>query len=325
MKDLLHLSQSELAELGIVEWGYTTETVPRTFEQFKRWLPGNAEKLPFLSLDKNIAYRSDLKVWWPEAKSALVFLFSYAPAKKALLEAKEYRVAGYTLGFDGEDYHGVMKERLHHIGRKLQEKYALEFKHSHDTEPILERDLAYRAGVGWFGKNALIINRQLGSYFVLGSLILDTELPLASGEVSPDHCGQCRACVDACPTEAIDPVTRSVKASQCISTWTIEDRSADTPAPLGLEKARGEVFGCDICQDVCPWNQKSLPQVTAELGPGAKKWLQWFSRPYEAMASEILSFTNRGYLRETEGSVFGRPGRPSLLRTLSFWLKNPPR
>lgn len=323
MKDLLHISAKELAELGIVDWGYTQETIPRTFKAFQEWLPANVETLPFLIKGKNLDYRSDLKVWWPEAKSALVFLFTYAPAKKALLEQKQYSVAGYALGFDGEDYHPVMKERLHTIGRRLQEGRALLFKHSHDTEPIMERDLAYRAGLGWFGKNSLMISRQQGSYFMIGSLILDTELPLATGSVSQDHCGSCRACIDACPTQAINVETRTLVASKCISTWTIEDRSAETPAPEGTVNSRGEVFGCDICQDVCPWNHKALTTVIPHLESKAQRWLAWFNRGPEAVAQDILGMTNRAYLRFMETTPFGRPGRPSILRTLSFWMRKP--
>lgn len=321
MKDFLHISAAELTELGIVDWGYTSETVPRTFDKFKNWLPENGAKLPFMALEKNVNYRSDLKAWWPHARSAVVFLFSYAPAKKALLEEKQFRVAGYALGFDGEDYHTVMKERLHLIGRKLQEKYPLQFRHSHDTEAILERDLAYRSGLGWFGKNALLINRQHGSYFMLGSLIFDQELALETGSLSADHCGQCRACIDACPTDAINVETRTVVASKCISTWTIEDRSAETPAPLGMEKGRGEVFGCDICQDVCPWNQKPIAHIKPQLGARAREWLKWFDRPYDVIANDVLPLTNRAFLRLTAGTALGRPGRPSFIRTLSFWMK----
>ena len=321
MKDLLHIKASELEALGIVEWGYTSEMKPRSFDKFETWLKTNGAELVFLLPEKNRRYRSDLREWWPEARSALVFLFSYAPAKKALLDERQYKVAGYALGFDGADYHPVMKQRLHVIGRRLQEGSQLQFKHSHDTEPILERDLAQRAGLGWFGKNSLMINRQLGSYFMLGSLILDRELALEVPAASLDHCGSCHACVDACPTQAIDPDTRTITAGQCISTWTIEDRRSDTAAPRGLEAARGELFGCDICQDVCPWNHKGLAAVVPALGARAREWLAWFKRPSSEIAGEVMPLTNRGFLRLMEGTPFGRPGRPSLLRTLSFWIK----
>ncbi len=321
MRDLLHIPAAELAALGIVEWGYTSETKPRSFDRFSAWLPANGAALPFLLPEKNSAYRSDVKVWWPEARSALVFLFSYAPAKKVLLTEGQHKVAGYALGFDGKDYHPILKERLGTVAKRLQGQIPLQWKHTHDTEPVLERDLAHRAGLGWFGKNAMLIHRQQGSYFMIGSLILDRELPLPPAEVSADHCGSCRACVDACPTAAIDPETRTLKASACLSAWTIEERDAATPAPAGTDKSRGEVFGCDICQDVCPWNQKPLERVEGVLGEGARRWLKWFHREPGEVAGDVAWMTNRGFLRFLEGTPFGRPGRPALLRTLAFWMK----
>ena len=323
MKDLFHIPAARLRELGVVDWGYTTETVPRSAARFNDWLALNKESLPFLAQGRAAEFRQDLKVWWPEAQAALVFLFSYAPAKKALLAENDTRVAGYALGFDGLDYHPVMKARLATIAADLQAQVPFNWKHTHDTEPVLERDLAHRSGLGWFGKNAMHISRQHGSYHLIGGMVLDRALPLDVGTPVPDHCGSCRACVDACPTDAIDPVARTIIARQCISTWTIEERSMDVASPAGLEKARGEVFGCDICQDVCPWNHKALGAVGSSLGEGARRWRDFFRLSHGEIAGRLAWMTNRGYLRFTEGSPFGRPGRPALLRTLAFWMKRP--
>lgn len=321
MKNLLHIEASNLTALGVVDWGYTEEMQPHSFERFSEWLPANQEALPFLTKGKNLHYRSDLQAFWPKARSSLVFLFSYAPAKKTLKAEGHTRVAGYSLGFDGRDYHGILKARLTEIASLLQTQQMFSWKHSHDTEAILERDLAYRAGLGWFGKNSMLISRQHGSYFMLGSLVLDQTLPIEIRPSSADHCGSCNACVEACPTGAIDPQTRTLKVKDCLSTWTIEDRSAHTPAPLGTEGARGEIFGCDICQDVCPWNGKPLEGIAPHLGANAQKWLHWFSRDAGEIAVQVAWMTNRGFLRLMEGTPFGRPGRSSFLRTLAFWMK----
>lgn len=321
MKDLLHIPAARLRELGVVDWGYTNETKPRSAIRFLDWLEINRGTLPFLASGKAAEYREDLKVWWPEAHSALVFLFNYAPAKKSLLESGDTKVAGYTLAFDGFDYHPVMKARLGIIAQELQKEIPLNWKHTHDTEPVLERDLAHRAGLGWFGKNAMHISRQHGSYHMIGCLVLDRLLELSAGTTVMDHCGTCRACVDACPTDAINPETRTITAAKCISTWTIEDRSADIPAPAGLENARGEVFGCDICQDVCPWNHKALTGVAASLSEGGKRWRDYFRMEPGELAVNFSWMTNRGFLRFFEGTPFGRPGRPSMLRTLAFWMR----
>ncbi|MBY0516801.1 MAG: DUF1730 domain-containing protein [Bacteriovoracaceae bacterium] len=321
MKNLFHIEASELSDLGVVDWGYTDQTQPTSFATFEKWLPENGAALPFLAVSKNVKYRSNLNEWWPKAQSAIVFHFSYAPAKKALLDEKLYQVAGYSLGFEGRDYHEWMKDRLHTIAARLKTKIDFEFRHSHDTEAILERDLSFRAGLGWVGKNSMLISRQHGSYFLIGALILDRKIDLTLNSLSLDHCGTCRACIDACPTKAIDLESRTIKAKDCISTWTIEDRSAETPAPMGMETARGEIFGCDICQDVCPWNQKLLPSVTAFLSGPAKNWVKWFKRDLEVIAFEVSQLTNRGYLRLMKNTVYSRPGRLSFLRTIAFWMR----
>ncbi len=321
MKDLFHISQSELAELGIVAWGYTDVMTPESYERFERWLPQNSESLPFLATEKNVHYRSNVAAWWPEAKSALVFLFSYAPTKKFLIEKNSYRVAGYTLGFEGEDYHIVMKARLHKIADRLKEKLDFNFRHTHDAEAVLERDLAYRAGLGWFGKNSMLISREQGSYFMIGSLIFDRPLALSRTSFSPDHCGTCRACADACPTQAIDLETRTLIAKDCLSTSTIEARKVETPAPKGSESGREELFGCDICQDVCPWNQKLMQSTLPKFSSKAQQWLNWFERDLGEIAVQVAWVTNRAFLRLMEGTPFGRPGRQAFLRTVNFWWK----
>ena len=321
MKDLLNISADTLRSLGIVDWGYTTETLPRSFTAFEAWAQDAKEHLPFLVKDKASVYRSDLKAWYPEAQSALVFLFSYAPTKKAMHKENFHRVAAYALGFDGEDYHPVIKKRLNEIAEILQREHSFGWKFTHDTEPVLERDLAFRAGLGWFGKNSMMINRQHGSYFIIGSLILNKKLPLNNPLADSDHCGQCKLCVDACPTDAIDPVTRTIKVKDCISTWTIEDRKDESGAPHGTENARGEIFGCDIIEDVCPWNGTPLDKIAPLMSAKARKWMDFFSRDFGEIAVQFSWITNRGFLRFMEGTVFARPGRPAFLRTLAFWMK----
>lgn len=321
MKDLLHIPSDELAQLGIVEWGYTCKTKPLSFERFSSWLEKNKGVLPFLESEKNIHYRSNLNAYWPHAKSAIVFLFSYTPTKKAMNLEKFHRVAAYTLGFEGRDYHELMKANLHAIAHKLQTQYNFEFRHSHDTEAVLERDLAHRAGLGWFGKNAMMIHRTHGSYFMIGSLLFDRTWELEDGKPTPDHCGTCRSCVDACPTDAIDPETRTIKVKDCLSTWTIEERDENILAPKGSEKGREEIFGCDICQDVCPWNNKPLENTTPYMAEKSRQWMKFFQQDLTTIATEISQLTNRGFLRFVEGTPYGRPGRKAFLRTLSFWIK----
>jgi epoxyqueuosine reductase len=310
------LDNNLLKELGVLDWGYTEDSIPHSLAHFESWTE-NSQHNPLQYLnDHRKDLRRDLKLVFPEFQSALVFLFSYQEAKKWMLEQNLHSVAAYTLGFEGEDYHRAIKEKLNKIVTSLAIP-DLKVFHSLDAQPILERDLAYRAGLGWFGKNSMMINQKEGSYFIIGSLLLNQQLPITSGAIDVDHCGQCTACADACPTNAINVTTRTIEASQCISTFTIEIFKA-AEAPDGFEKSRGEIFGCDICQDVCPWNRKPLARVIGKLK--LKESLsfvtEWFFEwPKEKLYQFIANETNRGFRKKLFGTPFDRPGKEG-------WLKN---
>jgi epoxyqueuosine reductase len=319
MKPLLTLDPSELKRLGIVDWGYTEDLKARSFQAFSHWLKEHHEALPYLGTQQSIYNRENIKHWFSEAAGALVFLFDYTPAKK---ESTDFpKVAGYALGFEGLDYHDVLAPRLHEIASHLG---LTNYKLSLDTQPILERDLAYRAGLGWFGKNAMLISPKHGSYFIIAALIVSTPLSLEVAGVEIDHCGNCTACVEACPTQAIDPVKRTIIAQRCISTWTIEDRREDTPAIAGYENSRGEIFGCDICQDVCPWNRKPLDRAIGYLSERAQFWREWYHQPTRTILESIQSLSGRALQRFMQGTPFMRPSKKTLIRALEFWIKRGP-
>lgn len=317
------ISSELLKELQIVDWGYTEEPRPRSFSRFDSWVSeGNEGALSYLS-DHRKEIREDLRKLYPSFESAVVFLFSYRPAKKWLIENHRHEIASYALGFGGEDYHYSVKRSLQKILEVLQsETQNLEGFLTLDTQPVLERDLAFRAGLGWFGKNSMLISRSEGSYFIIGSLLLNQKLPLASKPIETDHCGQCRACVDACPTLAIDENTRTLKADKCISTFTIE-LMKDAPAPVGMENARGEVFGCDICQDVCPWNTKPLGRTTGSL---SFERFPSVGMIFTKTPVELLHFfeaeSGRGIQKHLEGTALSRPGKKGWLKNLKFVTSN---
>lgn len=326
MKPLLNLTTDTLRSLGIVDWGYTEESIPQTYNHYENWIEANqAAPLGYLT-DHRKDLRRNLKNVYPEFQSALVFLFSYQEAKKWLLNQNKHEVAAYTLGFEGEDYHFALKERLDSIFTKLKTSHPhLERFISLDTQPILERDLALRAGLGWFGKNSMLINQKEGSYFIIGSLLLNQKLEINSLKIDIDHCGQCTACIDACPTEAIDPEARTLMASKCISTFTIEIFK-DEKAPDGFGKSRGEIFGCDICQDVCPWNRKPLDRVEATLKikeslSFLKTWL--FEMPKVDFLKLVNSESNRSFKKKLQGTAFDRPGKEGWLKNLKAHLTRP--
>ncbi|MBK8266824.1 MAG: tRNA epoxyqueuosine(34) reductase QueG [Planctomycetes bacterium] len=196
-------------------------------------------------LHRHTASRVDVRAWLPWAKSVIVVALNYrqpAPAKPD--DMPRGRVAMYAWG---EDYHVVLRERLEALAAALQNDVGGQFQVCVDTSAILERELAMAAGVGWIGKNTMVMHEELGSYFFLGEII--TDLELAPDAPSLDHCGTCTRCLDACPTQAfIAPY--QMDASRCIFYLTIEHRSAINPALSA--KMDDWVFGCDVCQDVCP-------------------------------------------------------------------------
>ena len=318
MKDLLNLSQGTLKSLGILDWGYSEESLPHSMNHYEAWVKQDLHgPLSYLS-DHRKDLRSDIKKIFPEFQSALVFLFSYQEAKKWLLDHNQHEVAAYSLGFEGQDYHVILKEKLNSIYQTLKESNP-ELKHfvALDAQPVLERDLAMRSGLGWFGKNAMLIHQKEGSYFIIGSLLLNQKLNLELPQLDIDHCGQCTACIEACPTKAIDGESRTVIASQCISTYTIEIFK-EAEAPKGFDQSRGEFFGCDICQDVCPWNRKPLARVIGTLNLPEKflflkEW--FFSLPIRDLIQIIEKESNRGLKRKLSGTPFDRPGKEG-------WLKN---
>lgn len=318
MKQLLHVPQSFLTSLGVLDWGYTEDPIPKSLGHYEQWVnEGREGPLRYLS-DNRRDLRRDIRKVYPDFQSALVFIFSYQSTKKWMLDNNRHEVAAYTLGFEGEDYHFFLKRRLDEIFQKLKATNSdLESFIALDTQPVLERDLAHRAGLGWFGKNSMLINQKEGSYFIIGSLLLNQKLSIGPYKIDIDHCGQCNACVEACPTQAIDGQSRTLLADLCISTFTIEIfKDADPPA--GFDKSRGEIFGCDICQDVCPWNKKPLIRVEGllNLRPDFSFLKEWFYEwPRQRLKSLMMLESNRGLRKKLFGTPFDRPGKEG-------WLKN---
>ncbi|SEP99923.1 tRNA epoxyqueuosine(34) reductase QueG [Neolewinella agarilytica] len=189
----------------------------------------------------------------PGAKSVVSLLYNYFPEDdRPSQEAPKISRYAY-----GEDYHKVVRAKLREVVQRVEESIGspIDGRVFVDSAPVLERDWARRAGVGWTGKNTLLINPKAGSYFFLAEIISD--LNLAPDQEIKDYCGTCTACIDACPTEAISPEGYLLDGSKCISYLTIELREAIPEEFAG--RMEGWAFGCDICQEVCPWNRFSSP------------------------------------------------------------------
>ncbi|MFQ5461522.1 MAG: tRNA epoxyqueuosine(34) reductase QueG [Phycisphaerae bacterium] len=226
----------------------------------RQWLEsGKAGTMAYLR--RYLQQRLDPTILLPGAQSVILFSLSYhqpRPPDPTADDAARGRVAMYAWG---DDYHKIMKRKIFRIADALREQWPDQFeaKVCVDTAPLLEREWAAIAGIGWIGKNTLVLNERDGSYFFLGALV--TTLALPPDEPAVDHCGTCTACLDACPTNAF-PAPYQMDASRCISYLTIEHHG-DIDA--SLKPAMGDwLFGCDICQEVCPHN-RNAPH-TRELG-----------------------------------------------------------
>ncbi len=223
-------------------------------------------------------------------------------------------IARYAVG---RDYHDVFEERLDELGAQIAALAPeARMKRYVDYGPVLERDHAQRAGLGWIGKNTMLIDPHLGSYLMLGELLTDLELP-PDGPFVADRCGTCRRCLDACPTDAILD-GRVVDARRCISYLTIELRG---PIPLELRPALGgRVFGCDICQEVCPWNGEAATPARSPFEPvpgqatAPSGMIDW--------ARALLGLSSDAFRSRYRGTAFARPGREGLLRNLAVGLGN---
>lgn len=320
-----------LKKYGVADFGYTEESAPQSLDFYNKWIDQGAHKpLHYLEGERQVK-RQDLKNHWSDFQSALVFLFSYHPTHFELQELVKndpryngLKVASYTLGFEGHDYHDLLRENLESIGEQLKTDYQLEYKLTLDTHPVLERDLAMRAGLGWFGKNSMLINRHEGSFFIIGSLLLNKKLSIEVKAMETDHCGQCTRCIDACPTEAIEPLTRTIVAQDCISTFTIEQFKIDSIPSAKMNLTSGAIFGCDICQDVCPWNKRvDRRQKFSRINwsESQKKILDFFMlRPVNGLHQELEKMSGGEFERLFDKTSFSRSGKRGLLKNIRLYL-----
>ncbi len=255
MFELTRLVKEEARSLGFELVGVTTPDPPPHLPVYLNWLEmGRHGSMHYLADEKARTRRGEPREILPECKSILVLGTRYPAPEPNLMNAAEGlrgRVAAYAWG---EDYHRVLPQRMLKLAAFIESQVGHPVPHRWytDTGPILERELAQRAGLGWIGKNTCLINPREGSYFLLSEILLGIELE-PDEPVRTDHCGTCTRCIDACPTACILP-DRTLDARRCISYLTIELKDDIDPE---LRPLLGQwVFGCDICQAVCPWNQR---------------------------------------------------------------------
>jgi epoxyqueuosine reductase len=314
------LIRQRAREMGFSACGFTTAAPPEHFSIFEQWIASGCHAdMGYLSDERARQARADPVRLLPSARSILVLASPHPPPVNVADAPLQGYVAAYALG---DDYHDVLKGRLQVLCEFLDSLAGRRLAHRAftDTGPVLERELASRAGLGWIGRNSMLIHPELGSFFFLSEILTELALP-PDAPFSADRCGTCDRCRQACPAGCILP-DRTIDSRRCISYLTIEHRG---PIAGELRESIGRcVFGCDACQTACPWNRKAaspaegpfLPRahfpirdMTAELALSEAEWSGLFHR------SALRRIGRAGYLRNlliALGNTRGGEAEPAL-------------
>lgn len=295
-------------------------------EEYHRWVSrGRAGSMCYLT-DRRADVRQDPRKLLPGARSIVCVGRLYNTPHPAVADDYAGWISRYAWG---EDYHAVLRRDLELLAARMAEVSGpFEYKICVDTAPLLERSYARLAGLGWIGRNACLIHQGAGSWFFLGELI--ASLDLAPGSPPPDRCGTCTRCIDACPTQALVPLPSArfeLDATRCISYFTIELRG---PVEESLRAAAGpHLFGCDICQDVCPWNNRA--PVTADPAFAPRQFAPPLAQLSALSEAEFLAMFRgtpvtrarySGFLRNV-AIAMGNAGKPDFRRPLERLAASP--
>jgi epoxyqueuosine reductase len=294
--------------LGFELFGIAPAATADDFARLRDWLArGFAGEMAYMHRHGEGRGHPDTVL--PEVRSVVMVGLNYLPSPSTEPPGDlRGRVARYAVG---QDYHDVLRSKLNELLAWVQQEApGTRGRGVVDTAPLLERDFARRAGLGWIGKNTMLINKRLGSYCFLAALLLDLDLQ-PSLSFDANHCGSCTRCLDACPTGAF-AAPYQLDARRCISYLTIEMRG---PIPAELRCDMGDwVFGCDVCQEVCPWNRKAPPGTEAALQPGA------VGRTLDLI--ELLTLSEDDFRRRFRHTALWRTRRRGLLRNAAIALGN---
>ena len=301
--------KQQAQELGFELAGIATATEADTFAEYQDWLAKDfGGEMGYLH--RHAEARRHPESVLPEVRSVIMLGMSYKPseADDSLLSPNHGRIARYARGLD---YHDVIRRKLNDLLKWLQEQEpACIGRGVVDTAPLLERDFARRAGLGWFGKNTMLIHKQRGSYLFLAALLVNLELS-PDTPFTANHCGTCTACLDACPTNAF-PEPGVMDARKCISYLTIELRG---PIAETYRQEMGDwLFGCDICQEVCPWNNRA----PAGMDDRIQAHPEWQS----VDLLELLTLSDAEFRKRYRGTAIFRTKRSGLLRNAAIILGN---
>jgi epoxyqueuosine reductase len=297
--------RAEAHRIGFDLVGFAPAVTPGTAPFLESWLDaGHAGEMHYFER-RRPAYR-DLTRILRNVRSVIMLALNYhaVPATNSDSSSPGGKVSRYA--WANVDYHDTLKTRLAQLADVLHELHpGCRTRGVVDTAPLLERDFARLAGLGWFGKNTMLINKKAGSWLFLAALLTDIELP-ADEPHATSHCGTCTRCLEACPTNAFD-APYVLDARKCISYLTIELR--DHPIPEPLRSGMGEwAFGCDVCQDVCPWNRKAPATIDPQFQPAPGR--------ERLNLQHLLSLTEVMFQAEYGQTPFARPGLNALLRNV---------
>ncbi len=305
--------KQQAQELGFADCAITLPDASQEADRLQRWLDaGYQGSMDYLN--QNVDKRLDPTLLVPGTRRIIMLRMDYLPAETPitgiLRNPDKAYVARYTLG---RDYHKLIRKRLKQLGQWLDNQVddvEVRFRPFVDSAPVLERPLARNAGLGWIGKHTLLLNRQAGSWFLLGELFIDLPLPIDPPETE-SHCGRCSACIDICPTQAF-PEPGVLDARRCISYLTIEYRGS---IPLELRPLMGNrIFGCDDCQLICPWNRFAKRSDEPDFQPRHNL--------DQVELLELFEWDEAIFLKRTEGSAIRRTGYEGWQRNLAVALGN---
>jgi epoxyqueuosine reductase len=260
-------------------------------------------------METRAQWRADPLAMWPQAKSVVVLGLNYGPAQDPLAVLAQKDRAAISVYAQGDDYHDVVKKKLKALAGYMVRQFGGDVKVFVDTAPVMEKPLAQKAGLGWQGKHTNLVSREFGSWLFLGSIFTTLELP--SDVAEQDHCGNCQACLDVCPTAAF-PAPYRLDARRCISYLTIEN---DGPIPREFRQAMANrIYGCDDCLAVCPWNK--FAQTASELKLAAREELQ------SPALEDLAKLDDAAFRALFRKSPVKRIGRDRFLRNVMIAIGN---
>lgn len=280
----------------------TPDAIPQAPARLRQYI-ADGHHADMVWMEETEERRANPAALWPEVRSIMMLAMNYGPDTNPLAVLEQKDRAAISVYARNRDYHDIIKGKLKHVASRFAARAGQDVKVFVDTAPVMEKPLAQAAGLGWQGKHTNLVSRELGSWLFLGSIFTTAEIPPDTAD--RDHCGSCRACLDACPTAAF-PAPYRIDARRCISYLTIENKG---PIPHEFRKALGNrIYGCDDCLSACPWNK--FAQEASEIKLKAREDLR------APRLADLLPLDDPAFRTLFSGSPIKRIGRDRFLRNI---------